>query len=90
MSAPAHAVSPRGSALAIEARGIEKRYAGTFALKGVDVQTKAGTVHALVGENGAGKSTFLGVIAGRVVPSSGEVEIFGQPHIFGAPRQARR
>jgi ABC-type sugar transport system ATPase subunit len=90
MLATAHAVSPGGSALAIAARGIEKRYSGTFALKGVDVQTKVGTVHALVGENGAGKSTFLGIIAGRVVPSSGEVEIFGQPHVFGAPRQARR
>jgi ABC-type sugar transport system ATPase subunit len=90
MSPNAHAVSPPDSAFAIEARGVEKRYSGTFALKGVDVQTKAGTVHALVGENGAGKSTFLGVIAGRVVPSSGVVEIFGRPHIFGAPRQARR
>ena len=45
---------------------------------------------ALVGEYGAGKSTFLGVIAGRVVPTRGGVRIFGQPHVFGEPRQARR
>jgi ABC-type sugar transport system ATPase subunit len=74
---------------AIEAVGVEKRYSGTLALKGVDVRTQRGTVHALVGENGAGKSTFLGVIAGRVVPTAGDVRVFGQPHIFGAPRQAR-
>jgi len=75
---------------ALQAKGVEMRYSGTLALKGVDVEAKAGTIHALVGENGAGKSTFLGIIAGRVVPSRGAVRIFGQPHVFGAPRQARR
>ena len=53
------------------------------------MRIKAGTIHALVGENGAGKSTFLGVIAGRVPPSSGEVDIHGVPHVFGDPRYAR-
>ena len=77
-------------AFALEASGVEKRYSGTLALKGVDVQARSGTIHALVGENGAGKSTFLGIIAGRVVPTRGNVRIFGQPHVFGAPRQARR
>ncbi|MCB8882718.1 sugar ABC transporter ATP-binding protein [Acidisoma cellulosilytica] len=76
--------------LALRAVGVEKRYSGTYALKGVDVEAKTGTIHALVGENGAGKSTFLGIIAGRVVPTNGSVEIFGKPHVFGAPRQARR
>ena len=76
--------------LALQATGVEKRYTGTLALKGVGVEAKLGTIHALVGENGAGKSTFLGVIAGRVVPTRGAVRIFGQPHVFGEPRQARR
>ncbi|MCW6510595.1 sugar ABC transporter ATP-binding protein [Lichenifustis flavocetrariae] len=76
--------------LALRATGVEMRYSGTLALRGVDVQAKTGTIHALVGENGAGKSTFLGIIAGRVVPTRGTVRIFGQPHVFGAPRQARR
>jgi ABC-type sugar transport system ATPase subunit len=76
--------------LAIEATDVEMRYSGTLALRGVSVQARVGTIHALVGENGAGKSTFLGVVAGRVVPTRGMVKIFGQPYVFGAPRQARR
>jgi ABC-type sugar transport system ATPase subunit len=54
------------------------------------VRIEPGTIHALVGENGAGKSTFLGVIAGRVSPSSGAVDIHGTPHVFGDPRHAKR
>jgi ABC-type sugar transport system ATPase subunit len=73
---------------AIDARGIEKRFGGTLALKGVSVRVEPGTIHALVGENGAGKSTFLGVIAGRIKPTGGQVAIFGKPYDFGHPRQA--
>ncbi len=82
--------SADASGLALRATGVEKRYSGAYALKGVGVEAEIGTIHALVGENGAGKSTFLGIIAGRVVPTNGSVEIFGKPHVFGAPRQARR
>jgi ABC-type sugar transport system ATPase subunit len=77
------------SNVAIDASNVEKRYGGTLALKGVGVRVEAGTIHSLVGENGAGKSTFLGVIAGRVKPSGGTVEIFGEPYSFGSPRSAR-
>ena len=87
LEAARHA-SPRVPA--IDARALEKRFGGTRALKGVSVRIEAGTIHALVGENGAGKSTFLGAIAGRVTPSSGEVDIHGAPHVFGDPRHARR
>lgn len=79
-----------GKAAAIDARKLEKRFRGTVALKGVDVRIDQGTIHALVGENGAGKSTFLGVIAGRIVPSAGDVDIYGAPHVFGQPRHTRQ
>jgi ABC-type sugar transport system ATPase subunit len=79
-----------GPVLAIDAHGIEKRYGGTLALRGVSVRTEAGTIHALVGENGAGKSTFLGAVAGRVVPTEGEMTVFGDRYAFGDPRHARR
>jgi ABC-type sugar transport system ATPase subunit len=75
--------------LAINAADVEKRYGGTLALNSVSVAAARGTIHALVGENGAGKSTFLGVIAGRVTPSQGTVRIFGEPHAFGSPRSAK-
>ncbi len=47
-------------------------------------------MHALVGANGAGKSTCLGVLAGRVPPSEGIVEIFGKNLAHGSPRESRR
>jgi ABC-type sugar transport system ATPase subunit len=77
------------SNIAIDASNIEKRYGGTLALKGVGLQVEAGTIHSLVGENGAGKSTFLGVVAGRMKPSGGTVKIFGEPYSFGSPRSAK-
>ncbi len=75
---------------AIDARAVAKRFGAIQALKGVSLPVAGGTIHALVGQNGAGKSTFLGVVAGRVAPSAGEVEIFGVPHEFGSPRRARK
>lgn len=79
-----------GSGPAVEAHALVKRYGGTLALSGVDVTVERGEIHALIGENGAGKSTFLGVLAGRVPPTSGSVSVFGRAHDFGDPRHARR
>ncbi|WP_116134191.1 sugar ABC transporter ATP-binding protein [Tropicimonas sp. IMCC34043] len=76
--------------LAFSATNITKRYGGTLALDHIRLDAEAGMIHALVGENGAGKSTFLGVLAGRVVPTEGEIEIFSKPHVFGSPREAHR
>jgi ABC-type sugar transport system ATPase subunit len=76
-----------GPALALHE--IVKTYGATQALRGVSLEIQPASVHALVGENGAGKSTALGVCAGRVVPDSGTVEVFGQPVRLGAPRAAR-
>ena len=63
----------------LELRGIDVRYAGVQALAGVDLDVRAGEVHALVGPNGSGKSTALRVAAGVVVPVNGEVNISGRP-----------
>lgn len=88
-SSPSSAIRDK-PAPAIDASDLEVRFGATLALNRVNVQTEVGTIHALVGENGAGKSTFLGVIAGRVVPNAGHVRIFGRPHEFGRPRSAKR
>jgi ABC-type sugar transport system ATPase subunit len=77
------------AAHAILCRSIGKRFGATEALKDVDLEVVPGEVHALVGENGAGKSTLLGILSGRVAPSSGTVQIFGEPLRFGAPRASR-
>lgn len=60
-----------GEAPAIVADGVGRSFGSTVALAGIGLALDAGAVHALVGENGAGKSTFLGAIAGRVRVDAG-------------------
>jgi ribose transport system ATP-binding protein len=68
--------------------GIKKYFGGLAALKGVDFQLRAGEVHALLGENGAGKSTMMGVLSGKLVPDGGTIVFDGKPVRFGSPRDA--
>ena len=74
---------------AVEATALWMRYGRTVALKGVSLTVTPGTIHALVGENGAGKSTFLSIVAGRTKASAGKVDIHGEPLEGGSPRAAR-
>jgi ABC-type sugar transport system ATPase subunit len=69
---------------------ISKAYGATQALTEVSLTFVAGEVHALVGENGAGKSTFGKILAGIVAPDRGSVSIDGRPTRFASPTDARR
>jgi ABC-type sugar transport system ATPase subunit len=60
--------------------GISKGYPGVQALKGVDLDIRAGEIHCLVGENGAGKSTLMRVLAGATTPDAGTIEIQGKTY----------
>lgn len=71
-------------------RGITKSFGGVQALRGVDLTVRAGSVHALLGENGAGKSTILKILCGVQPPDGGEVAIFGEPMPAFTPETARR
>ncbi|MGX5805486.1 sugar ABC transporter ATP-binding protein [Bradyrhizobium sp. Arg314] len=62
---------------AVSLRGISKTYGGIKALTNIDLDLAAGQVHALIGQNGAGKSTCLGIIAGRISATSGTVTVRG-------------
>src|SRR4051794_4505495 len=62
----------------LEARGITKRFGGVVALDDVSFDADAARVHALLGENGAGKSTFIKVLTGAVAADAGELRLFGQ------------
>src|SRR5450756_1756369 len=74
--------------LAIEMRGIVKRFPGVVANDGVDFDLRAGEVHALLGENGAGKSTLMNVLDGLYRADAGEILVFGRPVEFRSPRDA--
>jgi ribose transport system ATP-binding protein len=72
------------------ARGIEKRFAGVHALKGVDLEVAAGEVLAIVGENGAGKSTLMKILAGVLAADAGAITIDGARAALDSPLAARR
>lgn len=73
----------------IETRGISKHYGRVQALRGVDLALHRGEVVGLVGDNGAGKSTFVEILSGATAPSGGEVLIDGQRAVFSSPTEAR-
>lgn len=72
----------------LEARGIAKSFGGAQALKDVSLRLGRGEVHGLVGANGAGKSTFIKVLAGLVRPDKGELRLDGSRVAIDTPAQA--
>jgi ribose transport system ATP-binding protein len=84
-------MSPNGpSDFALELIGVDKAYNGIPAIQGVSFALKRHQVLGLVGENGAGKSTILGVINGVVPPDGGTLRIQGNNVDFGHPDEAAR
>ncbi len=80
------AVSPD---LLVEASGISKSFSGVRALRDVSFALRAGEVHAIVGENGAGKSTFIRILTGAERADAGRLRIAGTPVAHLDPRLAR-
>jgi simple sugar transport system ATP-binding protein len=70
--------------------GIAMRYGAVTALAGVDVEVRAGEVLALCGDNGAGKSSLVKILAGAQAPSEGVVELDGERVAFRDPQDALR
>jgi len=62
----------------LEALKVRKQYPGVLALDNVEFDLKFGEVQALVGQNGAGKSTFIEIIAGSIRPDSGHIKLGGR------------
>ncbi|MCD1266987.1 ABC transporter ATP-binding protein [Shinella sumterensis] len=72
----------------VEMRNITKHFGHVIALAGVSFDVKAGECHCLLGDNGAGKSTFIKIMSGVYKPSGGEVLVEGTPTLFQSPRDA--
>lgn len=76
--------------LVLQAKNIVKRYGQVTALDGVDFELRAGEILAVIGDNGAGKSSLIKVLSGAVTPDSGEMLLDGKPVHFRSPMDARR
>lgn len=71
--------SPRRPGAFLELRDIGKRFGGVQALDGVDLVVRGGTVHALIGPNGSGKTTMLNLASGFYRPDRGSILLDGRP-----------
>jgi len=87
----ANRAAPIGSVAvpAVEALGITKRFGSLEVLRGVSVSLHRGVITAIVGDNGAGKSTFMKVLSGEHVPDGGTLRIDGQPVAFRSTQDAQ-
>ncbi|MGK0721770.1 sugar ABC transporter ATP-binding protein [Leucobacter sp. W1478] len=71
---------PQGGARALRIQHLSKSFAGTRALNDVSLDVRSGTVHALLGGNGSGKSTTIKILAGVYAADQGELEVFGRTY----------
>ncbi len=72
----------------LSVKGLVKHYPGARALDGVDLEVEPGQVHCIVGQNGAGKSTFIKCVSGIVAPTEGEIRFDGELLDAGKPSAA--
>ncbi|MBB4053123.1 simple sugar transport system ATP-binding protein [Devosia subaequoris] len=72
----------------IEMQNIEKHFGNIIALAGVSFDVKPGECHCLLGDNGAGKSTFIKTMSGVHKPTSGQILFEGKQMSFSTPRDA--
>ncbi|WP_131194632.1 sugar ABC transporter ATP-binding protein [Lichenihabitans psoromatis] len=71
-------------------QGVSKRYGGVRALDGVSLDVRAGRIHAILGENGAGKSSLIKIMSGVVQPDEGTLTLDGAAVRFPDPAAANR
>ena len=74
---------------AISVEHVRKAYGATVAVDDVTFSIRRGSVHALLGENGAGKSTIVKLLSGLAQPDAGGFQLFGRPVRFASPRDAQ-
>ena len=73
----------------LTARGLVKRYGRVTALDQADFELRHGEILAVIGDNGAGKSSLIKAISGAVTPDEGEIELEGEKVLFKSPMEGR-
>ena len=76
--------------IVMQAKGLVKRYGQVTALDGADFELRAGEILAVIGDNGAGKSSLIKCLSGATIPDEGQIILDGQPIQFRSPIDARR
>src|SRR3954468_22516891 len=71
-------------------RGVEKGFSGVPALVGASLEVEPGEVMALIGQNGAGKSTMIKILTGAYRKDAGEIAFAGRPVEFASPHDAQK
>jgi fructose transport system ATP-binding protein len=84
MSAP-----DSNSPIVMQAKGLVKRYGQVTALDGADFELRAGEILAVIGDNGAGKSSLIKCLSGATIPDEGEILLDGKVIHFKSPIEAR-
>ncbi len=73
---------------AVELRGLTKQFGSVLANAGVNLRVEAGTIHGIIGENGAGKSTAMKILYGMLRPDAGEIFVNGKQCLWASPSDA--
>jgi fructose transport system ATP-binding protein len=89
-SVPADGPAPATACVPVlSARGLVKRYGHVTAIDGADFELMPGEVLAVIGDNGAGKTSLIKALTGALVPDAGEIRLHGEPIRFAGPQDAR-
>jgi fructose transport system ATP-binding protein len=76
--------------IVMQAKGLVKRYGQVTALDGADFELRAGEILAVIGDNGAGKSSLIKCLSGATIPDEGQIQLDGKVIHFKSPIDARR
>ncbi len=80
--------APADISVAVELKGIVKRFPGVLANDEVDLAVRRGEIHCLLGENGAGKTTLMRILYGLYQPDAGEIRLHDEPVRVASPKAA--
>jgi ABC-type multidrug transport system ATPase subunit len=76
--------------VAVRTQGLTKRFRNQMAVGGIDLEVPGGAIYGFLGPNGSGKTTTIRMLLGLIAPTSGSIELLGEPMPGGASRTLRR